>query len=87
MSEQDGYLDISCLESVDFDAFLSQPGYFPYAFSESGQKCTHHEIFHYTHDLLIAFCSIFIRMYLNIVMKFFSNLISNISLADEKKSC
>ena len=48
LSEQDGYLGISCLESVAFDAFLSQPGCFPYAFSESGLKCTHHEIFHYT---------------------------------------
>ena len=69
LGEEDGYL-INCLESVDLDVFLSQPGYFPYAFCES-DTCTHHEVFNYTHDLLRAFCSILVRMYLNITMNFF----------------
>ena len=85
VSDMNDYLGISCLESVDFDVFLTQPGYFSYAFCESGHKCTHHQVFSYAHDLLVAFCSIFIRRYLNLEMKIFSNLISNISLVDEKK--
>ena len=85
VSDMDDYLGISCLESVDFDVFLTQPGYFSYAFCESGHKCTHHQVFSYGHDLLVAFCSIFIRRYLNLEMQIFSNLISNISLVDEKK--
>ena len=81
VSNMDGYLSMSYLESVDFDVFLTQPGYFHYAFCESGHKCTHHEIFNYVHDLFAAFCS----MYLNIAMKFFLTLISKISLVHEKK--
>ena len=80
----DGYLGISYSETVDFDVFLSQTGYFPYAFCESGRRCNHHEVFSYTHDLFAAFCSVLIRMNLNIAMKIFSTLIFNISLADKK---
>ena len=34
VSDMNDYLGISCLESVDFDVFLTQPGYFSYAFCE-----------------------------------------------------
>ena len=42
-------------------------------------------VFSYAHDLFVAFCSVLMRLYLNIAMKSFETLISNISLADEKK--
>ena len=85
VSDMDGYLGTSHSETVDFDVFVSQPGYFPDAFCESHCRCNQHEVFSYTHDLLAASCSVLIRMYLNIAMKVLSTLISNISLADEKK--
>ena len=81
----DGYLGIGLFETVDFDVFLNQPGYFPYAFCKSDRSCYQHEVFSYTHDLFAVFCLVLIRMYLNIAMKVFSALTSNISLADEKK--
>ena len=79
------YLSMICCESVDFDVFLSQPAYFPYAFSKSDRKCSQHQVFSFAHDLFVAFCSVLIRMYLNITMKFFSTLFSNISMVDEQK--
>ena len=73
------------LQSCHLGVFLNQPGYFPYAFSDSGRKCSQHQVFSYAHDVFAAFCSVLIRMYLNIIINFFSTLISNISLVDEKK--
>ena len=86
VSNIDGYLGLSSHGKVHFDVFLSQPGYFPYAFCESShRKCNQHMVFSYAHDLFVAFCSVLMRLYLNIAMKSFEALISNISLADEKK--
>ena len=84
VSDMDGYLNISNSGRVDFDVFLSQPAYFPYAFCESSRKCTQHQVFNYVHDLLAAFCSFLIRMYMNIGTKYFSNLMYRLSFADEK---
>ena len=56
VSDMDGYLNISNSDRVDFDVFLSQPAYFPYAFCELGRKCTQHQVFNYIHDLFAAFC-------------------------------
>ena len=80
----DGYLGLNHYENVDFDVFLTRPAYFWYDFVETDRKCFHHQVFSYTHDLFAAFCSLLIRMYLNITMKCFEPLISNISLIDEK---
>ena len=82
----DGYLGLNCNERVDFDVFLRQPGYFPYAFCESSDlKCNQHLVFSYAHDLFMAFCSVLMRLYLNIALKCFETLISNVSLVDENK--
>ena len=82
----DGYLGLRWHETVDFDVFLSQPGYFPYAFCESyDRKCNQHQVFSYAHDMFAAFFSVLVRLYLNIAMKCFETLLSNISLAEEKK--
>ena len=54
-------------------------------FVETDRKCFHHQVFSYTHDLFAAFvCPVLTRMYLNIAMKCFEPLISNVSLIDEK---
>ena len=79
----DGYLGLNHYENVDFDVFLTRPAYFWYDFVETDRKCFHHQVFSYTHNLFAAFCSV-IRMYLNITMKCFEPLISNIRLIDEK---
>ena len=80
----DGYLGLNCNERVDFDVFLRQPCYFPYAFCESSDlKCNQHEVFSYAHDLFMAFSSFLMRLYLNIALKCFETLISNVSLVDE----
>ena len=63
--------------------FLTRPVYFWHDFVETDRKCFHHQVFSYTHNLFAAFCSV-IRMYLNITMKCFEPLISNIRLIDEK---
>ena len=47
------------------------------------QKCCHFRIC--TRDLFAAFCSVFVRMYLNYTNDYFSGLFSRISLSDEKK--
>ena len=86
VSHMDGYLGLRWHETVDFDVFLSQPGYFPYAFCESyDRKCNQHQVFSYAHDMFAAFFSFLVRLYLNIAMKCFETLLSNISLAEEKK--
>ena len=72
VSDIDGYLGLSSHGKVDFDVFLSQPGYFPYAFCESShRKYNQHMVFSYAHDLFVAFCSVLMRLYLNIAMKSF----------------
>ena len=42
-------------------------------------------MFSFTRDLLAAFCSIFVRMYLNFITGYFSDLMLQLSLYDEKK--
>ena len=66
------YLSMICCESIDFDVFLSQPAYFSYAFSKSNRQCSQHQVFSFAHDLFVAFCSVLIRIYLNITKNLFS---------------
>ena len=58
VSNVDGYVSMSCFESVNFDVFLSQPAYFPFALSKSGRKCSQHQVFSYAHVLFAAFRSV-----------------------------
>ena len=39
----------------------------------------------FAQDLFAAFCSVLVRMYLNITTDHFSEIMSDLSLADEKK--
>ena len=82
----DGYLGLNHYENVDFEVFLTRPAHFWYDFVETDHKCFHHQVFSYTHGLFVEFvCSVLIRMYLNITMKCFKPLISNISFIAKKK--
>ena len=79
------YLDISSSERVDLDVFLNRPAFFPYCFCESPRSCTDHQVISFAQDLFVAFCSVLVRMYLNITTDHFSEIMSDLSLADEKK--
>ena len=81
----DNYLDISSSERVDLDVFLNRPAYFPYCFCESPRSCTDHQVISFAQDLFAAFCSVLVRMYLNIATDFFSEIMSELILVDEKK--
>ena len=73
-SDADDYLNVSSSERVDFDVFLSKPAYFSYCFNESNGECSDFQMFSFAQDLSAAFCSIFVRMYLNIITEYFSNV-------------
>ena len=84
-SNTDDYLNISSSERIDLDVFLTKPAYFPYYFTESSGKCSDSEVISFPQYLFAAFCSVLVRMYLNITTKNFSDLISQLSFSDEKK--
>ena len=85
VSQMDDYLDISSSERVDLDVFLNRPAFFPYCFFESPRSCTDHQVISFAQDLFVSFCSVLVRMYLNITIDHFSEIMSDLSLADEKK--
>ena len=85
VSRVDNYLDISSSERVYLVVFLNRPAYFPYCFCESPRSCTDHQVISFAQDLFVAFCSVLVRMYLNITTDHFSEIMSDLSLADEKK--
>ena len=64
--------------------FLSHPACFSYAVCESCGTCNERQVFSHTQGLIMAFCSVLVKMYLNIVINYFSTLISQISLVHEK---
>ena len=85
VSYMDDYLDISSSERIDLEVFLNKLAYFPYCFAESAGRCTDQQVFIFAQDLFAAFCPVLVRMYLNIATDFFSEIMSELSLVDEKK--
>ena len=85
VSHVDDYLGIRSSEKIDLDVFLNRPAYFPYCFAESFGRCTDQQVFSFVQDLFAAFCSVFVRMYLSITTDLFSEIMSELSLVDEKK--
>ena len=81
----DDYLNISSSERIYLDVFLNKPAYFPYCFTESAGICSDFEVFPFARDLFAAFCSVLVRMHLNITTEYFSDLMSQLSLSDERK--
>ena len=84
-STTDDYLNISSSERIDLDVFLNKPTYFPYCHCESIGKCSDFEVFSFARDFFAVFCSVLVRMYLNHTAEYFSDLMSQVSLTDEKK--
>ena len=85
VSYSDDYLDISRSERIDLNVLLNKPAYFPYCHVESVNKCSDFEVFSFARDLFAAFCSVLVRMHLNITTEYFSDLMSQLSLSDERK--
>ena len=85
VSDIDDYLNISSSQRIDLDVFLNRPAYFPYCFTESSGKCSDFEVICFAQDLFATFCSVYIRIHLNITTEYFSDLISQLSLSDEQK--
>ena len=79
----DDYLDISSSERVDLDVFLNRPAYFPYCYCESPRSCTDHQVISFAQDLFAAFCSVLVRMYLNITIDHFLETMLDLSLVDD----
>ena len=65
-SNTDDYLYISSSERIDLDVFFTKSAYFPYYFTESSGKCSDFEVISFAQDLFAAFCSVLVRMHLNI---------------------
>ena len=79
-------MNISSSDRVDLDVFLCRPAYFQYPDYELlNGKCSHLKVFSFARDLFAAFCSVLVRMYLNHTIEYFSDLMSQVSLTDEKK--
>ena len=51
----------------------------------SDAKCANFKVFNFERSLFAAFCDVLVRLYLNYIMEYFSEFISNVSLSDEKK--
>ena len=85
-SDVDDYLHISSTDRADLDIFLNRLAYFQYPDYEIlNGKCCHLEVFSYARDLFTAFSAVLVRMYLNYMIEHFLDLISQLSLSDERK--
>ena len=75
------YLGLDNDHTVDLDVFLNQE----IAYTFNSEHCCNFERLNYPQELFACFSSIFLRMFLNIALKCFNNLILSSSLHDEKK--
>ena len=85
VSHMDDYLNINSSERIDLDVFLNRPAYFPYCLPESVGRCSDNQVFSFAQDLFVTFFSVLVRMHLNITTEYFSDLMSELSLVNEKK--
>ena len=81
----ESYLDINTSDRLDLDIFLLNASDNLRCYTKNNGKCCHFQIFEFARDLFAAFCSVFVRMYFNYTIDYFSGLFSRISLSDEKK--
>ena len=81
-SDVDDFLNICSAERLR----LNRLAYFQYPnYDLINGKCCHLEVFSFARDLFTAFSAVFVRMYLNYTIDHFSDLISQLSLAHERK--
>ena len=87
----ESYVDINTSDRLDLDVFLLNASDNLTCYTKNNGKCCHFQIFEsvvifeFARDLFSAFCSVFVRVYLNYTIDYFSGLFSRISLSDEKK--
>ena len=81
----ESYLDIKTSGRLDLDVFLLNASDNLRCYTKNNGKCCHFQSFEFARDLFAPFCSVFVRMYLNDTIDYFSGLFSRISLSDEKK--
>ena len=75
------FLGLDNNNRIGLDVFLSKE--VPYTFNNN--KCCNFQYFSYPQELFACFSSIMLRMFLNCIVIFFSNLLLSVSLHDEKK--
>ena len=78
------YLDSSSSDRLDLDVFLLNACDTLAGHTKDNGKCCYFQNFECAQDLLAAFCSVLIRMYLNYTVKCFSDFLSRASLSDEQ---
>ena len=83
VSRINNYLDISSSERVDLGVFLNRPAFFPHCFCEPPRSCIDHQVISFAQDLFAAFCSVLVRMYLNITIDHFLETMLDLSLVDD----
>ena len=81
----ESYLDIKTSDRLGLEVFLLNASNNLRCYTKNNGKCCHFQIFEFARDLFAAFCSVFVRMYFNYTIDYFSGLFSRISLSDEKK--
>ena len=81
----ESYLDIKTSDHLVLDVFLQDASDNLKYYTKDNGKCCYFQSFEFARDLFAAFCSVFVRMYLNYTIDYFSDLFSRISLSDEKK--
>ena len=85
-SDVDDFLHICSAERLHLDIFLNRRAYFQYPdYDLINGKCCHLEVFSFAQDMFAAFSAVFVRLYLNYTIDHFSDLRSQLSLADESK--
>ena len=85
-SDVDNFLHICSAEQLHLDIFWNSSAYLQYLdYDLINGKCCHLEVFSFSRDFFAAFSAVFVRMYLNYPIDHFSDLISQLSLADERK--
>ena len=81
----ESYLDIKTSDRLGLEVFLLNASNNLRCYTKNNGKCCHFQIFEFARDIFAAFCSAFVRMYLNYTTDYFSGLFSRISLSNEKK--
>ena len=76
-------LDLTSNHRIDLDVILCNSEFNLSNYTKHNGKCCFFQIFKYAQDLFDAFSGVLIRMYLNIMLNYFSFLSTN--LQDEKR--
>ena len=70
---------------VDVDVFLYNACKILGGWTSDSKWCSFHEKFGYAVDLFRAFCSVFVRIYLNLTISCFEDILSKVAVIDKNK--